>query len=191
MSLLYAAKPTLKVSDRPKRSKDLIAQDPIVKEANKRIAAINREHTRLNEKIAKRAKVLLQKSFLEAISRQRWLIHGVDMYRKDIEHFQLTLSACWDKSKPKVALDDLVQLSDKYCVGPIEIDGAAISVGYDCLVISAGGDDCQNKVFSVAKTLRLKIDYASYIKTTEAAETEIAARKKLIDDLSTEILFAI
>lgn len=212
----------LRVTDK-KRKKDSISNDPIIKEAEKRIAAINVEHAKLNEKISKRARLLVQKTAIDVISQQKWLIHGVDMYRKDLKHFQLSLSVAYQSSdnnqvvwpnqpqqslsstyyanKAVVKLDNqshfqetfsmISSQMDRYNIGQFVFDEAYLTINYDSLTISAQGEDCQELVFALIKKLKLKIDYVSYIKTTELAEAEIAARKQLIDDLSSTVLFEV
>lgn len=216
----------LTVSKKRQVKKDPLRNDPTIKEAENRIAAINAELMKLNEKIVKRARSLLQRHAIELISNQKWLIHGVDLYRKDELRFQLSLSAVYRgddvqaypsnakpillpatisktlKKKAKMVFkekadqdcDDLEILSskmDQYNIGHFVIDDAYLSVNYDTLTISAQGEGCQGAVFALVKKLKLKIDYVSYLKTTEYAESEIAARKKLIDDLSSTVLFEI
>jgi len=74
---------SLKKSRQSKRDPFCIESDKIIKDAEKRILQINREHTKLSEKIGDRARILLKKSAIEIISNQKWIIHGVDLYRKD------------------------------------------------------------------------------------------------------------
>lgn len=181
----------LKKSKQSKRDPFCIENDKIIKDAEKRILEINREHTKLSEKIGARARILLKKSAIEIISNQKWLIHGVDLYRKDESRFLLSLSAAYDDDEVARSPGILSSQLDRYNVGQFIIDDICLSLNYDTMTISASGANCQELVFELVKKLKLKIDYVSYLKTTEYAESEIAARKKLIDDLSSTVLFEI
>lgn len=100
-------------------------------------------------------------------------------------------SSVMDRLPDDNTLGILSSQLDRYNVGQFIIDDACLSLNYDTMTISASGANCQELVFALVKKLKLKIDYVSYLKTTEYAESEIAARKKLIDDLSSTVLFEI
>jgi hypothetical protein len=232
---------TMAAVDTGRNTKDIkaLSNDKVIKEANKRIAAIEKEKLALTKKIAKRANDTLLKIALEIIDNTKLAIHGVDTYRKDKSFFQLSFSVvheiqesgapmilkkgrslgattmiapsgtgimvskaikklrtnngCEDLRLPPlrnlVSLSDISYGMECYGISQFEIDDCYMSFGYDTITLSSSGDKSKDLVFALAKKLRLKIDYASYVRSTEFAEAEIAARKQLIEHLSDTILF--
>ncbi len=206
---------------RVKRKPNFMKTDKVMAEMEKEISILDKKLGQLRWKAEKRGKRILQKHFELAVSTEKWVIDNIELFQgedyfeivaskwyppvplnatlklKAIPGNNNALKAI-DAMKPErkkrlpkaiLSYDDFMRYCDSYGSRSFMIDDCEVYANYNALRFSSGKG--RKSVFDAIKSLKLKLEMASFLKAIESGEAVIASKKDLVKTLVDNMLFAI